>query len=209
MTLTAEIEILPADEAVTLSQVVFSVDGTSLTASQSGNTYTALWTPTEADFSVPHSFRVEAETSNGEQADESFSFELECSGTGCPNVLPEIVLNSPTNLTVNQSGGHQPIIFEIAATDSDGTVEEVTISIGGSAAETLTVSNGLYFYSFTPSAYSEYEIVITATDNSADTTTYRGTLNIIDSNFTPLPDGPIIVGYAQSWHTSDTPFLNF
>ncbi|WP_460836696.1 Ig-like domain-containing protein, partial [Massilia agri] len=51
---------LSAADATTISSVVFSLDGQSLSASNSSGTYTAIWTPAANQFSLSHTLTVTA-----------------------------------------------------------------------------------------------------------------------------------------------------
>ncbi|WP_452598901.1 glycosyl hydrolase family 18 protein [Pontimicrobium sp. MEBiC01747] len=197
------------DGTTTLSSVTFDVNGTTITHSNTSNTYAGVWTPLNSDFGASHTFTVTAEDSNGVSVTEMFTFSLECSGVGCPNIPPTITLNAPTSTTLNQNGGFQNIPIEVTVTDTDGTVASVTITINGNTVAMVAGANNTYSYTFTPTAYQSYPMVITAVDNEGDSSTLNESLTIIDSIFTPLPSGNIVLGYAHSWENASAPFLYF
>ncbi|MCP2029079.1 GH18 family chitinase [Flavobacterium sp. HSC-32F16] len=201
---------LSAVDATTISSVVFSLDGQSLSASNSSGTYTASWTPAANQFGVSHTLTVTATASNGTTDSKTYSFTLNCSGANCPNTLPVITWNSPSNTTVNQSS-FQVVPISVTAVDSDGSVSGVTITINGGTFNMTAGTNNTYTYNFTPSAYQDYPVVIKATDNKSGITTLNNTIKIapVSTNrFIPLPS-KIILGYAHSWENASAPFLYF
>ncbi|WP_149206685.1 T9SS-translocated chitinase ChiA [Flavobacterium johnsoniae] len=201
---------LSAVDATTISSVVFSLDGQSLSATNSSGTYTAAWTPAANQFSLPHTLTVTATASNGTTDSKTYSFTLTCSGANCPNALPVITWNSPSNTTVYQNT-FQAVPISVTAVDSDGTVSGVTITINGGTFNMTAGTNNTYTYNFTPSAYQDYPVVIKATDNKLGVTTLNNTIKIatVSTNrFIPLPS-KIILGYAHSWENAGAPFLYF
>ncbi|MBE8726538.1 T9SS-translocated chitinase ChiA [Flavobacterium hungaricum] len=201
---------LSAADATTISSVVFSLDGQSLSAANSSGTYTAVWTPAANQFALPHTLTVTATASNGTTDSKTYSFTLTCSGANCPNSLPVITWNSPSNTTVNQSS-FQVVPISVTAVDSDGSVSGVTITINGGTFNMTAGTNNTYTYNFTPAAYQDYPVVIKATDNKAAVTTLNNTIKIapVSTNrFIPLPS-KIILGYAHSWENTSAPFLYF
>ena len=201
---------LSAADATTISSVVFSLDGQSLSATNSSGTYTAVWTPAANQFSLPHTLTVTATASNGTTDSKTYSFTLTCSGANCPNAAPVITWNSPSNTTVNQSS-FQVVPISVTAVDSNGSVSGVTITINGGTFNMTAGSNNTYTYNFTPTAYQDYPVVIKATDNQSGVTTLNNTIKIapVSTNrFIPLPS-KIILGYAHSWENAGAPFLYF
>jgi chitinase len=201
---------LSAADATTISSVVFSLDGQSLSATNSSGTYTAIWTPAANQFSLSHTLTVTATASNGTTDAKTYSFTLSCSGANCPNSLPVITWNSPSNTTVTQSS-FQVVPISVTAVDSDGSVSGVTITINGGTFNMTAGTNNTYTYNFTPSAYQDYPVVIKATDNKSAVTTLNNTIKIapVSTNrFIALPS-KIILGYAHSWENAGAPFLYF
>ncbi|TDW49073.1 GH18 family chitinase [Flavobacterium sp. 270] len=201
---------LSAADATTISSVVFSLDGQNLSAANSSGTYTAGWTPVANQFSASHTLTVTATASNGTTDSKTYSFTLTCSGANCPNAVPVITWNSPSNTTVNQSS-FQVVPISVTAVDSDGSVSGVTITINGGTFNMTAGTNNTYTYNFTPSAYQDYPVVIKATDNKAAVTTLNNTIKIapVSTNrFIPLPS-KVILGYAHSWENAGAPFLYF
>ncbi|CAA9202294.1 T9SS-translocated chitinase ChiA [Flavobacterium collinsii] len=202
---------LSAADATTISSVSFSLNGQSLSATNSSGTYTAIWTPVANQFSVSHTLTVTATASNGTTDTKTYNFALNCSGANCPNTLPVVTWNSPSNTTVTQSS-FQVVPISVTAVDSDGSVSGVTITINGGTFNMTAGTNNTYTYNFTPAAYQDYPIVIKATDNKSGVTTLNNTIKIAPvgtNRFIPLPAGKIILGYAHSWENGSAPFLYF
>ncbi|MCD9576608.1 T9SS-translocated chitinase ChiA [Flavobacterium soyae] len=200
---------LSAADATTISSVVFSLDGQTISASNSSGTYTAAWTPAANQFGVSHTLTVTATASNGTTESKTYSFTLTCSGSNCPNSLPVITWNSPS-ATVYQNS-FQAVPISVTAVDSNGSVSGVTITINGGTFNMTAGTNNTYTYNFTPSAYQDYPVVIKATDNQSGVTTLNNTIKIAQvgtNRFIPLPS-KIILGYAHSWENAGAPFLYF
>ena len=126
--LEAQVTLSFDDGSTTLSSVVFKVDGTVVSNTNSGTTYSGNWSPQDSDYGTTHTFRVEAESSNGEMTVETFEFTLNCTGSNCPNLAPQIVWNSPNNTNISQNQGFQNIPIEVVVTDTDGTIASVTLT---------------------------------------------------------------------------------
>jgi len=207
--LEALVKLSYDDGNTALSSVTFKLNGNIVTTTDNGSIYSGVWAPTDSDYGNMHTFTVEAESSNGETVTERFDFMLNCSGSGCPNIAPKIVWNSPNNTTVNQNQGFQNIPIEVIVTDSDGTVALVTITIDGATHNMTSGANNRFSYNFTPTNHQQYPVIITATDNDSDSKTHNETLTITNSQFVPLPSGNIILGYSHSWENASAPFLYF
>ncbi|MDA9056245.1 glycosyl hydrolase family 18 protein [Flavobacteriaceae bacterium] len=197
------------DGTTTLSNVTFEIDNTTITNTNTQNSYSASWSPQDSDYGTTHIFKVTAQSSNNKTASETFQFTLECTGSNCPNLPPTIQWDAPTNTTINQNSGFQAIPIEVTVTDTDGTVASVSIEINGTTTTMTAGANNTYSYNFTPTNHQAYPLTITATDDVGGTTTHSKTLTIIDSQFVPLPSGNIILGYAHSWENAGAPFLYF
>ncbi len=207
LSLQAEILINPEDETIMISAVVFNISGEDITATASGSIYSAEWSPEISDFNKQHSFTVSASASNGTASSTTFDFDLECSGAGCPNVKPVITINKPTKSSYNQSDAFRALDVEATITDSDGTVQAVTLTINGGTPIPLTASaSDTYTYTLTPTQFIDYVLVFSATDNSDESSSASKTVAITNSTFVPLPD-KVIVGYIHSWESAAAPFL--
>jgi len=208
--LTASVGLSNAD-ATTITSVVFNIDGQNITPTNATGNYTASWTPTASQFGASHTLTVTATASNGTTAFKTVTFTLNCSGTNCPNALPTLTWNTPSNTTISQST-FQVVPISVTAIDSDGSISGVTITINGGTFAMTAATNGAYTYNFTPSAYQEYPIVIKATDNRGGVTTLNNAIKITTAinpgRFIPLPS-KVILGYAHSWENASAPFLYF
>ncbi|MTH15349.1 glycosyl hydrolase family 18 protein [Flavobacterium sp. LC2016-01] len=198
------------DASLTISSVVFNINGQNIAAALSGTEYVANWTPAAADFNKNYTLKATVTASSGTTAENTKTFALQCSGTTCPNALPAITWNSPSNTTVYQNS-FQVVPISVTALDSDGSVSGVSITINGGTFNMTAGTNNTYTYNFTPTAYQDYPVVIKATDNQSGITTLNNTIKIatvIGNRFIPLPS-KIILGYAHSWENTSAPFLYF
>ena len=201
---------LSANDGTTISSVVFSLDGQNLSTSNSSGNYIANWTPTANQFSGSHTLTVTATASNGTTNQKTYTFTLSCAGSNCPNQLPVITWIAPSNTTINQSS-FQNVPISVTATDSNGTIATVTITVNGGTFPMTAGANGTYSYNFLPTAYQGYPIVIKATDNQGGQTTLNKTITIgtISNNrFIPLPQ-KVVLGYAHSWENAEATFMYF
>ena len=196
------------DETTTISSVVFEVDGTTVTTSDDQNIYTGFWTPEDSDYGVSHTFKVTAESSNGGNLEETFQFTLNCSGADCPNLNPTLSLSN-TNTNVNQNSGFESFPIEVSASDADGSITSVSITIDGETNAMTVGQYNNYTFNFTPTNHQQYPFTITASDNTNGESTINGIFNVTNSEFIPLPSGDIVLGYAHSWENSGAPFLYF
>ena len=118
----------------------------------------------EEDFGQTHNVLVRASATNNQTADLRFSVELMCEGANCPTERPEIRYLQPDPPVVNQTSGFTAIDLEVEATDLDGTISQVQLSIDSGTPVNLTPQTGnVYVYRFTPNRYDDYELVFTAT----------------------------------------------
>ena len=209
VSLEALVELSFNDGSTVLNNVTFQIDNTTITNTNNQNIYSANWSPQDSDYNASHTFTVNAQSSNNKTATETFQFTLNCTGTNCPNLLPTITWDAPVNTNINQNSGFQSIPLQVTVTDSDGTVASVSIAINGTTTNMTSGVNDTFTYSFTPTNHQAYPLTITATDNDGGAKSYVETLNVIDSQFVPLPSGPIILGYAHSWENTSAPFLYF
>ncbi|WP_409416140.1 T9SS-translocated chitinase ChiA [Flavobacterium sp. PS2] len=198
------------DASLTISSVVFNINGQNITAALSGTEYVANWTPVAADFNKNYTLKATVTASSGTTAENTKAFSLQCSGTTCPNSLPVITWNTPSNTTIYQNS-FQVVPISVTAVDSDGSVSGVAITINGGTFNMTAGTNNTYTYNFTPSAYQDYPVVIKATDNKAAVTTLNNTIKIAQvgtNRFIPLPS-KVLLGYAHSWENAGAPFLYF
>ncbi|WP_228519137.1 glycosyl hydrolase family 18 protein [Flavobacterium sp. LC2016-12] len=207
--LKANASLTFADPTVTISSVVFNINGQNITGTLStGTEYVASWTPVAADFNKNYTLKATATASNSITAENTRAFYLQCSGTSCPNQLPEIAWVAPAATSINQASGFQAVPVSVNVTDADGTISTVSISIDGTSFAMTKGTGNAYNYTFTPNAFKTYAIVVTATDNSGGVKTFNQSVSIISSSFNPLP-AKVIVGYAHGWDNASAPFLYF
>jgi len=201
-------DMLIADGS-TITSVVYTINGVNYTATNTtGSNYNYSWSPPANLFNTDVTVSALATASNAMTATASITFHLNCTGVGCPNVAPTVVWNLPTSTTVNQASGFAAINIEVSAADSDGSVSGVVINVNGANHAMTAGSANKYTYSFTPTAYQDYPIIITATDNLGLQAVLNKTIKVINSIFIPLPE-KVIVGYAHSWENAGAPFMYF
>ena len=198
-------------DGTTIDSVVFNINGTNYNGTNvaSTNQYNYSWVFDSTLYNQAIPIIATITASNGMTYTETINITMQCSGVGCPNVPPSITWVDPVNTTINQASGFQPVQIKVTATDLDGTISSVTISVNGGLVQNMSLSGGYYVYTLLPNSYSQYNLVLTATDNQNAIKTLNKTLNITNSVFTPLPSGNIILGYAHSWENSSAPFLYF
>ncbi|MFH6942806.1 glycosyl hydrolase family 18 protein [Flavobacterium sp. FlaQc-50] len=207
--LKANADLTFADPSVTISSVVFNINGQTITGTLSTATeYVANWTPTLADFNKNYTLKATVTASNTITAEDSKTFYLQCSGVNCPNIVPEITWIDPASTTINQASGFKTVSVSVTITDKDGTVASASISIDGVSYTMTKGAGSTYNYTFTPTAFKTYAIVVKAKDNSGGENTLNQSINIVNSAFNLLP-AKVIVGYAHGWENSSAPFLYF
>ncbi|WP_264530669.1 glycosyl hydrolase family 18 protein [Flavobacterium sp. N502540] len=207
--LKANASLTFADPTVSISSVIFNINGQNITGTlATGTEYVANWTPAVADFNKNYTLKATATASNSVTAENTKAFYLQCSGASCPNVLPEIAWITPASTTINQVSGFQPVPVSVNVTDTDGTVASVSISIDGVSFPMTKGTGTAYNYTFTPNTYKNYAIVVTATDNAGGVKAFNQSISIISSSFNPLP-AKVILGYAHAWDNDSAPFLYF
>ncbi|WP_445457629.1 glycosyl hydrolase family 18 protein [Flavobacterium sp. HNIBRBA15423] len=201
---------LSNNDGTTISSVVFSLDGQNLSSINSSSNYNASWTPVANQFSGNHVLTVTATASNGTTDTKTYNFTLTCLGSNCPNQLPVITWISPSNTTINQNS-FQVVPISVTATDTDGSILGVTITINGSTHAMIAGVNGTFTYNFMPTAYQAYPVVISATDNLQAISSLNKTItisNISNNRFIPLPS-KVVLGYAHSWENAEATFMYF
>lgn len=197
-------------DGTTITSVTYTIAGQNYLSNVVGSNYSINYTPNSNLFGTIFPITATVIASNGMTYSETINVTLNCLGNNCPNTLPIITLIAPTNSTVNQAAGFQPILIKVKVIDSDGTISSVKIALNQQVSVNMTpIGNDEYTFTFTPSQYTNYTFAVTAIDNSNASTVLNGNINVINSSFTPLPSGKIIMGYAHSWENSSAPFLYF
>jgi GH18 family chitinase len=207
--LKADASLTFPDASVSISSVVFNINGQNIAATLStGTEYVATWTPAAADFNKSYTLKATVTASNSVTAEHTRGFYLQCSGTSCPNLLPVITWVSPAATSINQASGFQPVLVSVNVADADGTVAGVSLSIDGTSFAMTKGTGNAYNYTFTPTAFKTYALVVKATDNVGGISILNQSISIISSSFNALP-AKVIVGYAHGWESGSAPFLYF
>ncbi|GEM56601.1 hypothetical protein B0A58_05565 [Flavobacterium branchiophilum NBRC 15030 = ATCC 35035] len=198
------------NDGTTITSVTYTIAGQNYLSNVIGNNYSINYTPNLNLFGTTFPIIANVVASNGMTYSQTINVTLNCQGANCPNVSPTITLISPTNSTINQASGFQPILIKVKAIDTDGTITSVKLALNQGVEVNMTsIGNNEYSFTFTPTQYGNYSFVVTALDNSNASSIFNGNINVINSSFTPLPSGKIIMGYAHSWDNSSAPFLYF
>ena len=206
LTFEADIQI---NSPYLIDSVFFEIDGQPIPGiAGTGNAFTSAsgWSPSASDFYQNHILNVTVYGSNGTDNTLSHTFYLGCTGANCPNQLPVISWLAPVSTTINQPNGFAPIDILVELSDVDGSIVANQISINGSQDTLIHISNNQYGYTFTPSSYTTYQVIIEAIDNDNDTSSIIRNININNSTFVPLPP-KVIVGYWHSWDNASAPFM--
>ncbi|HLP05420.1 MAG TPA: glycosyl hydrolase family 18 protein [Paludibacter sp.] len=194
---------LYADASILMGNIQalsFLIDNQTVAATyQSGNTWTANWTPSTVDstfnFVVTASGESITGTANG-------AIRVNCSGIGCPNKKP--IINSVTpSTTFEQQSSFTAITIGAGITDPDGSISNVIFTVDG-VPQTTIVSGNLYSCTFMPTEYKKYTMIITAVDNLGGTATYTKEYTVrTPSAFTTIPDW-VVVGYHHTTFSNGT-----
>ncbi|MEN7548190.1 glycosyl hydrolase family 18 protein [Rapidithrix thailandica] len=186
----------------TVTGVTFSVDGQTINATASGNTYSGQWMPSSFG-----EYTITATATDNENltGNTSSTVTIACVGANCPNANPTVSITSPTNGAVIQQANLSMINLEATASDSDGSVSLVTFAIDGQTLNASGAGN-TYSASWTPSAYQSYTLVATVTDNANATSTdsISFTIEQVSGCTTPAWDAnTVYVGGNQASHNGN------
>ncbi|MEH0154754.1 glycosyl hydrolase family 18 protein [Limibacter armeniacum] len=169
------IEVAAADADGTVDAVSITVDGQSFSGT------TASWTP-----SAYGTFAITSTVTDNEGATGTASVSVTISQT--VDTPPVVAFVSPSaDLTVTQET-FEEITVSISATD-DGTVTSSQIDIAGTVTSGTTAS-------FTPTAYGDYVVTASATDDANQTTIVSITITVAEPSASTC-------SYA-SWSASTT-----
>ncbi len=150
-----------SDSDGTVENVSINVDG------QTFNEATASWTP--SDFGT-YTINATATDNEGAASTATSSVTIK-EKTVVVNIPPQVNITTPTNGSIIEQESLSPVNIAVSASDSDGTVENVTINVDGQIFNGATAS-------WTPSDFGTYAINATATDNEGKTATTVITLQI-------------------------------
>ncbi|MEH0154057.1 glycosyl hydrolase family 18 protein [Limibacter armeniacum] len=165
-----------SDADGSIASVTFLVNGgAAIAGTASGSTYTASWTP-----SAFGSYTVVATATDNSGATSSaqVTFSVQCTGEDCPNEIPTVSIDSPADGEEIQATSLSPISITVSAADADGTIASTSIAVDG---QTFTSSPA----SWTPSAFGDFTITATATDDKGATATTTASISIVETCGTP------------------------
>ncbi len=153
------------DSDGTIVSVQFEVNDTVLTQ---GNNIS--WTPTAFG---NYTIKVTATDDKGATAKHQISIMV---NQKTSNQVPTVNITQPNDGQVFEQKTLSSIILSANATDSDGTITNIQFEVNGNA---LTQGNNI---SWTPTAFGDYTIKVTATDDKGATATHQISITVKDVN---------------------------
>jgi hypothetical protein len=148
----------------TVQSFVFKYNGTDISTTSSGNSYTASFTPTAfGEITITAS----ATDNQNNTSEKAISFTVKEKIPGGSNNAPSISITSPGDNTSFEAGTSIPVT--VNASDSDGTIAKVEFfNNGNKIGENLTSP---YTYTLTNTTVGNYIVTAKATDNKGASAT--------------------------------------
>ncbi len=154
-----------SDTDGTIASVQFEINGTALTQ---GNNIS--WTPAAfGDYTI----KVTATDDKGATATHQVNITIQQKTDNQP---PTVNISQPTEGQIFEQEVLTAITLSADASDTDGTIASVQFEINGTA---LTQGNNI---SWTPTAYGDYTIKVTATDDKGATAMHQVGITIKETN---------------------------
>ena len=148
-----------------------SVNGVSITLTNTGNHYSGSYTPATYG---SQNISITATDNNNATVIQQSAFTVVAPTT---NQLPVISAVSPIDGAIITQSSLVTVPVSFSATDSDGTLLQVQASINGNTL-TLTSNGTQYTANYTPSATGLRTLVITAMDNDSATATQQSSFTV-------------------------------
>ncbi|PWJ35006.1 glycosyl hydrolase family 18 protein [Sediminitomix flava] len=159
-----------------ISSVTFKVNGgATINGTASGSSYTASFTP---DAFGSYTVVATATDNSGATSSTQTTFSVLCVGGDCPNENPVVSIDAPIDGSTIQATSLAPISIEISASDLDGSIASTSIVVDG---HTFTSSPA----SWTPSAFGDFTIEVTVTDDKGATASASSSVSIVETCGTP------------------------
>lgn len=153
------IQVNASDNDGSISQVYVTVEGTNHLAVLNGSQYEYTWIP-----SAFGNYAISAYSVDNDNASSSI-VSITVNVEEPQNQLPQVVINSPINNTSYTT--LQTIQLSGSATDNDGSIAGIYVSVGG---ENFTLQNSTnYTFNWTPTSFGTYAVLVYATDNQGAT----------------------------------------
>lgn len=149
----------------TITTIQFDVNGTALAQ---GNNIS--WTPTAFG---AYTIKVTATDDKGATAVHQVNITIKQITDNQP---PTVHISQPTEGQVFEQEVLTAITLSANASDSDGTIHTIQFEINGT---TLTQGNNI---SWTPTAFGDYTIKVTATDDKGATATHQVSITVKETN---------------------------
>ncbi len=170
------IQVTATDSDGTITSLdILANDLTLNSSNPSGNTYQATWTPTAVG-----TYTITVRATDNDNLTTNQTVSVIISDDPIP---PLVAITNPYDGATLPLGN--PITITAQASDSDGNVNNVTISVNGTNLSTSNEGN-IYSATWNPSNTGMYTISVTATDDDNQTTSRSISVTISDD---PPPTG--------------------
>ena len=154
-----------SDPDGTIASIQFEVNGTALTQ---GNNIS--WTPSAfGDYTI----KVTATDDKGAIATDQINITIK---QKIDNQPPTVNISQPTEGQIFEQEILTVITLSANASDSDGTISSIQFEVNGTS---LTQGNNI---SWTPTAFGDYTIKVTATDDKGATASHQVSITVKETN---------------------------
>lgn len=186
-----------ASDDTGLSSVAVEVNGSAVSYTTSGDVNTVSFVPTAYG---SQSVVVTATDDQGKSASKAGSITIV--DPSVPNVAPTVVITAPVDGTKLVVKTLEAIDVSVNAQDEDGTIASILIAVDNQEFTTATAS-------WTPSAFGDYTITATVTDNEGETATTSVSLTIEEEASTGGGcDAAEYSGYPSIYNSGDVVSYN-
>ena len=166
-------QVEATDTGGSITDVVFNVNGTDITAtSLGGNIYEILF-----DASTAGTYTIMATANDNEGATSSETITINVAA----NMPPMVSFVSPMDGETLNTGS---ITFTVEATDNDGSIASVFFNINGNDIAATNVGGNMYELTLNAGTAGTYTISATATDDDGDTSSETITITVTDNVLT-------------------------
>ena len=166
-------QVEATDTGGSITDVVFNVNGTDITAtSLGGNIYEILF-----DASTAGTYTIMATANDNEGATSSETITINVAA----NMPPMVSFVSPMDGETLNTGS---ITFTVEATDNNGSIASVFFNINGNDIAATNVGGNMYELTLNAGTAGTYTISATATDDDGDTSSETITITVTDNVLT-------------------------
>lgn len=161
-----------------ISNLEILIDNVSLNPiNNSGNQYSVDWTPSSYGI-----FPIKIIATDDELGKSILEGTIQVANS-TPPVISNIYPSNNLNINTLYNLGSDIITLSADATDPDGTITDVSFLINGQNFQYDNSLGNTYSYNWIPTAYGNYNYVVTATDNSGTISQSIYTFNLINPLF--------------------------